>query len=194
MPLPVIADTFRCTLNWSTFGGVTPRNVFHLQSPTAGEEEVGTAIHDAWTDDMAGCVSDQFLIDSVTVLKLDGTSAGIDTPMGAGFAGQASGDIMPSSALVLSLKTGHRGPSGRGRMYLGPTTEADCSGGFYDGSVTRTDIITAWANFAAAVLADTANCLFGVASYHDEEFRGIFNIGIKDVLGTQRRRQDQLRH
>jgi len=192
MPLPVIADVFRVTFNWHPDSGITPRNVIHIGCPSGTEAEVGAAVVAALQDHQFEGLSAAHVLDSVTVLKLDGSTAGLDVAGGGYNSGSGSGDTIPASAIVVSFQTGHRGSRGRGRIYIGPVLEVVNTAGEI-GSGTSDEIRTAWEDFQTALEAGSPACTQVVASYVHADANAVANYRCDTILGTQRRRQDQLR-
>lgn len=195
MPLPVIANVFRVAIAWDRNAGVAPVNVFHVRAVSASLAgdvlntvlEVEAAHHDMWE-----CLKSGTTNDSVTVTPLDGSSAGAVGKI-TGTRGAGGGDTIPAAAFVISIRTGQRGPRGRGRLYIGPCVEDDQSNGVCATS-TRDTMQTAWNDFATDLNdALTTPVHFGVASYVHSDFHESVSIVCDSIVGTQRRRQDQLR-
>jgi len=193
-PLPVISNTVRCALNWNAVNGVTPINVLHLFTATTDEEEIGTALGEALElrPECFGLLMANHLLQSITVTRLDGTSAAQVIPMtGITVQGQGGGNQVPAVAAVISFHTAQRGPRGRGRLYIGPMGEADIDGGLVAAG-PRTDAVTAWTGLqndlqAGPLLADIV-----VASYVHAEQNVVSSFSMRPQCGTMRRRQDQL--
>ena len=194
MALPVIENVFRCTLNWSTADGVTPRNVFHVRSTApATELEIADAINTSTTVEMWNLVGAGYHVDSVTVLALDGSSAGDEKLLAAGNNGGGAGDPIPSACAVLTQRTAQRGPRGRGRLYLGPMAEGDAGSGLIPGT-KLTACVEAWIEFNENLVNDaTTPCVMVVASYTHADAHNVTNFSMNPIQGTQRRRQNQLR-
>lgn len=191
MPLPVIADTFRCTLNWASTGGVLPHNVFHVQALTGNEADLFAVLEANFTTNMFAFMHDGINIESVDIIKLDGSSAQQSFNMTEFIDGQGTGDVLPAYAAVLSLHTTQRGPRGRGRMFIGPTTEALVDNGTIGGGGFVDATITAWDTFKDDLAG--AGVDLGVASYAHSDFHGVTTFSMSGVAGIQRRRQEQLR-
>jgi hypothetical protein len=134
-------------------------------------------------------IQTSFACTTLEVTKLDGTTAGQPEAV-TSFAGQSTGDIVPAASGVLSLHTAQRGPRGRGRLYLGPPGEGIIATGQL-ASGTPANIAGAWATFNAAMAAD--GFFHCVASYVHADSHDITSYRCDTLLGTQRRRQDQLR-
>lgn len=191
MPLPVIAGTFRITLNWNALQGVKPANVFHVQSGAGNASDVSTALSATLTSAMFTPMNTSYQIQSFEVLPLDGTSAThFGAPLTAVTGGQ-TGEFSPASAVLVSFYTLQRGPAHRGRIYIGPCAEAMIASGVIGASPANA-LTVAWAAFDTALQARTPSVNLCVASYAHSSQLPVANIQCKTVLGTQRRRQDQL--
>lgn len=193
MPLPVIANTYRCTFNWTNYLGVAPRNVIHVQGTAVSVTDVAEAVVNALQTHQFEGMNGSFVLHSLDALPLDGTSASASVPGGGYSSGTSpSGEFSPASAIVVSLRTGVRGPRGRGRVYIGPVNEGIMADGQIPGA-NATEITAAWDAFRAALLAGTPALSLVVASYTHADANVVGSNICETVLGTQRRRQDQLR-
>jgi hypothetical protein len=198
MPLPIIADVFRTVFIWRDIdSGTNAINVMHISAPGATEEDVldtvfasvatrGTAMFAALS---GGC-----FVERVEVEKLDGTSArhsrntaGATTPH---WQGQGSGGSIVAAAAIIKLSTALRGRSNRGRLYLPSVAESKYADGVLD-TVAQTSMTTGWDAFANDLVADTM--ALGVASYRHANWHQAVGIVCESAVGTQRRRQNQLR-
>lgn len=196
MPLPVIADVFRVTFEWLPADGISPRNVVHVRSASDDVTEIGGVINDAfaaitdfspWT-----FLSNVFACDDLSILPLDGTSATAVVALADTMIGGATGELIPNMAAVLSFHTEQRGPRGRGRMYIGPTTENKNDSGIVD-PTSATNTVTAWGEVIANLAASDPVVELGVASYVHHDFHPVTSHRLDRIMGTQRRRLDQLR-
>lgn len=187
---PIIADVFRCTLNWESLNGVAPRNVFHVSAAAMSVTEVMAVLQANVYDAMFGCMVSEQLLGTITVLPLDGVTAGLEEPPTDPTAGTSEGQVSPASAGLLKIKTLVRGPSARGRMYIGPVAESAMADGVLDPTIAGT-MISSW--YEAIGAWSTAGLTFGVASYTHLVFHPMASMTIEPLLGTQRRRQDQIR-
>lgn len=195
-PLPTIGNCIRVDLQWNTHAGVAPHNTFHIITASSDLEEIGEALGSAFDDGgdgVWGALSSSYTLNHCLLTDLSNDEAAVDVPLGTVIQGGGGGDILPAVAAVLSFRTIERGPKGRGRLYLGPITEAAQSNGLLD-----VDDVTAWRAAWVAVndsLADSSiNASLGVASYTHEEVTGVTSISMRQQVGTQRRRQNQLVH
>lgn len=187
-PLPVIPNTFRCTLNYGSVGGCSPVNVMHVQSTLGSATAVADAIYASEQPGMLLPVPEAFEPVSWTVLELDGSSAAVERPRAPGSEvlceGGTSEPIM-EGAVVLSLRTGQRGPRGRGRLFIGPIGEGAQNEGQIVGD-SLTELVPAWEAFVLALVAE--DCVFSIASYVHEEANFVSNISVQPYMATQRRR------
>lgn len=195
-PLPVIHGVYRITLPWTAVSGVAPRNVFHVESASSDVEAVGTALDQAFQSSSAGMfeiMPTGMECLQLEILPLDGVQATVITDLtqvvtGGGGGGQFS----PASAAVLSMRTTQRGPQGRGRMYIGPCTESFIADGVID-TQRRDDMVGAWKGFLLTLRIGSPSCTLVVASYTHARANTVLDVSMSTTLGTQRRRQDQLR-
>lgn len=191
MPLPIIDDTFRMTINYAPEAGVTAHNVIHWRSMAAGTEGQLVAAFEAHADGgLITPVSDGVVIESYDVIRLDGSSATVSIGATEVIGGSGTGDILPASAAVLSLHTAVRGPAGRGRIFLGPTTEGQTANGLWSNQIGRSNLAEAWFDFVNLMVADDWE--LGVASYKNEFFGPVTSYSVRAQVGTLRRRQEQL--
>lgn len=196
MPLPVIPDVFRVTLLWNSHDGVQPRNVIHVRSTTLDEGQVGLAVLQSFQDSRVShepfeLLNSVYTFDSVEVLPLDGSTAGvIVTNAAQPMVGQDTGNLVVALCNIVSFRTGFRGPRGRGRMYIGPCGEDRQNAGVFNSTFVA-DAQIAWDD-AVTAFADNLVPLC-VASYKHSDSHDVTTATVEAVGGTQRRRQDQLR-
>jgi hypothetical protein len=189
MALPVIENVFRCTLNFGSTGGVIAHNVLHLLSDTGDEADLADKFETHLTTNMLSVIHDGVGIESFSIIELNGTDATQIFTNGSSADGQATGDIIPAQAAVLSLHTATRGPRGRGRLFLGPLSESVNIDGLVSG-VANAATVAAWIAFAAAMQTD--GWTLGVASYVHADFHPVLSFSMRNQAGTLRRRQNQL--
>lgn len=189
MPLPVIANVYRVTLNWNRVGAIRPVNVLNFVS-TGSATHVGSVISGAFTSGMFDCMRTDAILNNLSILPLDGVSGTI-TYSGFSVTGNAgTGDFEPSTCAVVSLKTGLRGPKHRGRVFIGPVAQSkDINGTLADAGTIQ----TSWNTFATAIAAATPTVNLGVASYKFASFQDVATITCDSVVGVQRRRNNQSR-
>lgn len=198
MPLPVISNVFRCALHWE---GVSASqhavNVLHVRAEPgpATETQVYNCLNAHVTAAMWNTVSASAGIDFVTVLALDGTSAGqvFSTGLPAKWVGAGGGDPMIQVAGLIKLTTGLRGPRHRGRLYLPFTSESVQTGGVIAGG-TVSAVTAAWTTFSGAIASDgTTPMDLVVASYVHADASGVIDVQLESETATQRRRQTRNR-
>jgi hypothetical protein len=190
MALPVIANVSRVTLEWSASGGIHPANVWHFFAPTGDEQDLSNLIEANFNGDMIDCVSSNFAVEGVTVLRLDGTSASQSFVFATAVPGQGGGDYAPALCGLVKLQTPQRGPRGRGRMYVGPCAESANNEGLLDAG-SSSAMASGWATFLPAMASATAPLV--IASYQHADNHQVTAVTVESILATQKRRQDQLR-
>lgn len=204
IPLPVIADVYRCSFNWTwTGGGMNAVNVMHIKALTTGTDVTAAwgAINTAWTLNQLQASITGAIITTVDIIPLDGHSgtSTFSTGSGSKWAGAQTGDPLIAPAVIIKIATGVRGRSNRGRVFLPFIGEAATGAG----SLTSTTIIsamqTAWSAFNEGLAGYTEPFSLGVAAYDRKNsgasahFTEATAVTLETVLGTQRRRQSRLR-
>jgi hypothetical protein len=191
MPLPVISNTYRCALKWTSGSAANPGstiNVLHVRTTSEDETGIANVFFSSTSSHEAGVgafMPNIYGLTNITVTKLDGTSGGVSVD-GDGAAGQASGDYIPQGAVVLSLSTGARGPQGRGRIYVGPVVESQQTAGvLYQPSVDS--FLANWQGVFDDLDADNVELV--VASYRHSVARTVTSSSVHPFLRTQRKRQ-----
>jgi len=196
MPLPTIADVYRVAFVWTPVNGISPANIVHMRKASSSESDIASVTNDAMllgvgSGNMFGCVHSAWAVESLVVTKLDGSSPGFDEPLPDGpFSGTHGGDSLPSTCGVISFKTAQKGPRGRGRIYLGPSSEIVVGGGSLEAGV-QTELLDGWTAFLNHL--SVGDVEFGVASYVHRDFHPLTSFRVDTLVGTQRRRQDSLR-
>lgn len=196
-PLPTISDVFRLALEWDTFVGVSPTNIFHvLCTATDNVEDIANAFADAFDDTSSiNCfnpMNTNFHCRVISVTPLDGSSSATDITVDNPMDGVATDAVVPQVAAVVNFKTHQRGSRGRGRMYVGPCSEGKITNGLLDSAVV-TLMQSNWQAALARMEVGTPSLGPVVASYAHSDAHPITSVTVRAVLGTQRRRQDQLR-
>lgn len=172
--------------------GISPRNVLHMRAPSATAIEVGSGIAASLQPHQFEGLAGDHVLNSISVLPLDGTSAAETASGGAYTSGSGSGDRSPATSIVVSHHTLTRGPRGRGRTYIGPIVESVMQDGLVPIG-NQAEIVLAWEDFQTALQALGNPIDFVVASYKHATADVVTSERCDAVLGTQRRRQDQLR-
>lgn len=191
-PLPVIGNCVRIGIRWNSFQGVQPYNVFHILTATDDLQEIADAIStaaNAATDDMWGPMATGQVANSLDVTPLDGTTAMQTLSISNSLQGANTGQTIPAVCCTVSLKSPQRGAQGRGRLYLGPVTEAAVENGLILG---YDDVQAAWESFNDELAATSIAGSLCVASYVHAEAYGVTSIVVKEAASTQRRRQRQV--
>ena len=194
MPLPVIPFTYRVVFNWNHVAGVKPVNVIHVRATDLAAHTasaVGAGVWGAFQDHQFTVLSSSQQMSSITVLPLDGVSASAVVTGGPN-SGEGSGDICPAISGIVSLRTGLRGSRGRGRIYLGPTTEGKQNGGFISDSDAAA-LTFAWNHFQSALNGGSPPLELVIASYKHADANAVVSANGETACATQRRRQGQLR-
>jgi len=195
--LPVIADVYRVVLLWTSAGGPTPVNVFHVRCTDTGDVsaivgKIGSAHAGLTTGEPFEGMSNNFTVTGCDITPLDGTTASTTQDLGTEITGSGTGDIIPNMAAVESFQTTVRGPRGRGRMYIGPIGEATQSDGTLSGGVAS-GMTTGWANLIAAMAAGSPSVQLVVASYVHGDANDVVSNRTDALVGSMRRRLDALR-
>jgi hypothetical protein len=193
MPLPVIADVFRVTAVWNQVGGVSPRNVFHVDSASSDVTEIGRVIGQNFQDGQWTSVRTGYSITSLEILPLDGVS-GTETILPDSWGphgGESTGDMVPEASLCVKFGTSLRGPAHRGRIYLGPLGESEIDSGLIVGDVDA--VAAAWLAWRDAMALDSPEVAHVVASYVHASRTQVESYRGDHQMATQRRRLLQTR-
>lgn len=211
-PLPTINGIMRVAFSWRYLASSTTAvNVMHFLAASTDTAALNTAINANVTATMWACISGQVSCYQLAITPLDGQSATITyAQTGTKWTGGAvAGDLLPSTATIVSLKTALRGRRNRGRLYLPYPTEGVATGGTYGG--TLSSLQSAWDTFRGAM--KTSSFPMHVASYGHSLHRhkntdGSYTLTpvtwtatsnevvattVEGTFGTQRRRQSRLR-
>jgi len=194
MALPVIAFVYRCAVIQS-LGSERIVNVIHLRNGDAPPaSDVAEAMANAWGDDtgLVNLQSNDLNLLRVDCIQLDGTSPTVS----ASFAtadnqtGKDSGDAVPAQvAGIFTLRSGTRGRSHRGRVYIGGMAQS-----FLDDPATAWSPTTVggantvWGQFTTALEGFLANTEVCVASYKLASAEHPVSADFRSYLGTQHRR------
>lgn len=190
MPLPVIADTYRVAVLWKETGlGLNAVNVLHLLKSVTTASAIAGVLDANVTAGMWANCHGQYTAQSLHVTPLDGASATfILAVSGAKWTGGGTGDLIPSQAPLVSLRSNFRGPRHRGRLYLPAPSESTSANGLLPSVAT---VQTAWNTWLAAMIAAGAQPV--IASYKFATQVPVSSILVENALATQRRRQNVLR-
>lgn len=191
-PLPIIADVYRTALFWTNGAGQHSVNVMHIHAPSSTPSAVAAALDANVVASMWTYVSSGFVQEELTVTKLDGSTATFQlATSGAKWTGGNAGDLIPAVSSIVSLRTGQRGRSHRGRLFLGPVGETLFTNGTFTGGATLSNTQAAWTAFLSAMSA--AGFAIAVASYTLASFTLVSTALVEQTAATQRRRQTRLR-
>ena len=190
VPLPIIADTYLWTVNYKI--GTAPfANVLCISKPSSSAAIVNGNMWSVWTatNSMVSLQSNTVDYQNSYCLPLNGSGLA-DIAVRTGTHGSVSSPaVTPQTCAIFTFRTGLRGRSYRGRMYLGgvqnlllgtPTTQWSSTGmtGF-------NAAITAW-NAALVTQGLTHEVLsrkLGVAT-------PVLQIVARQYLGSQRNRAE----
>jgi hypothetical protein len=198
MPLPVITNVYRCGLHWrSTSTPQSAANVIHVRDEggTRTTTEVGNLV----ISTIAGRLTNSLLtvpvswvVDLVRVTPLDGVGSSVEIPTDDITGAGPGTDWVPAASTVVSLYTGLRGRSGRGRIYLPACTETSITDGLL--AVGTTDSIrTGWESIMTDFNNYDPSLPLVVASYRHATAEPVTSIRVRSGVGTQRNRQERVR-
>lgn len=192
-PLPVIANTFRVALNWtSNDESQIATNVIHVRGAALGADDIGLALDAAWQDNQWAAMPEHWAFNVTQITPLNGTGATLDyETLSPHQYGRGGATWLPAGAAVVQFGTGLRGKENRGRVFLGPVSEAQTADGALTGSVAAT-IQGGWQAFATALSVGSIEHV--VASYKLAVAHTVTQYTVKSALGTQRRRQTRVRY
>jgi len=196
MPLPLIADTIRTSIELLTVNGHKAAFVLHFRktgalSYTGAIALLDPILADFLTNNHGGGASWKnhaptgASIQRLDYTPLDGTSA--TTRNTHVIAGADGGDPLPASvALVVTLRTALRGRSHQGRVYTGPYTEAGNTAGAPTALLVG-DVAAQWSWLVATGLPGSGLTLV-VASYKLSTATDVVTTTVDSRWDTQRRR------
>jgi hypothetical protein len=192
MPLPVIADVYRCAIEYS-IGGAPCANVIHVHKSVSDASTVGNDVFTAWTGTSGPANRQSNIVAYVrgVCTPLDGTSAPFIQDLSSHAGIHAGGPVAVQACLLTTVETGTRGRSNRGRIYLAGAiaSDLDSSAAFW----TPAAVIAwtaVWGNFTSAL--GTSSITLGVASYKNSTFVNQTSMRVNAYLGTQRGRAESL--
>jgi len=196
MALPTIADTIRTAVRGVAPNGHAWANIMHFRKTGALSYAGAIAILDpkllaqystnsgaglAWK----GAAPTTSALTQFEYTPLDGSTA--TTVVTHAVPGISGGDALPPSvALVVTLRTGTRGRSYRGRVYTGPYDESYSTAG-KPTSALVTSIATQWERFVTVDLVGSGVSLV-VASYLHGTAEDVLHATVDGRWDTQRRR------
>lgn len=165
----VIPNAMRIRLNWTLGNGKVAHNILYAQ--WTGSPTISTSLADTvknglvnggtWTTLAAFLVTTASLT-SVTLQDARTAVAAEFTSTVAATPGTGAGPQMPDEvAAVVTLRTGNRGPSGRGRIYIPGWITTGTIGA---GGVIAATVVTALQNWATTNLKGTIDSTVGPLS------------------------------
>lgn len=190
MPLPIISDLYLCRLIWNSASAPRPAsNDLYFKDQAGGH--TGTDVYNAinahvvanmWTNCHSGGS-----VAKVVTTKLDGTAASVDHVTGspAKWTGSGGSDPILQGCQVVTLRTGFRGRSRRGRIYLPWIAETNQVAGTCDPTDTAL-MQTAWGTFLSDMV--TAGYPLHVCSKLHSDSIQVATTTVQAFLKTQRRR------
>jgi len=127
-------------------------------------------------------------MDSIKVLPLDGASS--SSVYTYSHSGASTADSLPAeTSLVITLRTGLRGPRHRGRIYLPPWTESSCNA---DGTANAADLankLTVLGLFQTDIETSPSTWEVVVASYKYADWNLVTQFTSNGDFDVQRRRK-----
>lgn len=196
MPLPVIADTLRATIRGTTPDSDQWVNVLHFRKTGALTYPAAIAILDplllahyqtnagagqAWRTNAPTTAA----IVDFAYTPLDGSTATTIIPHA--LAGVNAGAVLPGSvAYAITLRTGQRGRSFRGRCYWGPFTTNFVAATGRTSNTFATAVATQWNNFLTNLTGSGVSLV--VASYSLALATDVASCSTDTRLDSQRRR------
>lgn len=189
MPLPVIADVFRCSFEWTNSDtGLSATNVMHFANSGATPADIAADIDASVTATMWSPCDNHSHVREIDITPLDGTSVTFPfvTGSGAKYSGQqTSHSIVPQACSLIKLLTAKRGRSYRGRVYIPWTSEDGMTNGHTDPANVAI-LNTAWHDFWTAMSA--AGSPLVIASYKLATAENVIASVCETFLATQRKR------
>lgn len=198
MPLPVIANTVRASVEGRTEQGTNWANVLHYRhiggapSPTdiaaliAEIDKLYTGpSYGAGATFWSGVAVNGAVLDNIKVTPLDGTSA--TTVSNVNQAGSDTADPLPAGAsLVLTHRTALRGRRNRGRTYIAGLGEGFNVASGNPDSTSITNFLSQWSQHRTAIAAISWELV--VASYITPAAQTVLSTGAVARWRSQRRR------
>lgn len=191
-PLPTINNIFRVTFDWNLGFSLQAHNIMHFADTaiSGSEASLFAALGANLTGAMFQTMSNQCGLNGIDILPLDGASSSTHHGLDGTLTGLGSADGIAQACAIVSLYTGLRGPRHRGRVFLPFVAEGSQNGGVL-GTSDLAAQQAAWSAFLADM--DSSNWPIAQASYVHADAHPVTAVAVKRVVGTQRRRLDQLR-
>lgn len=193
MPLPLIADVYRCAFKWQdpAFSS-NAVNVMHFKKSGSNPAAIAAILNTNVSANMWYCQEASSFIGEVDITPLDGTSVTYPyiPPVAANWTGQrTTTDKMPNACNLIKLVTAKRGRSYRGRVYLPWIHAASPTNGVLDAG-TVSNCTTAWVAFLAAMASSGAPLV--IASYLHATAEPVVAVICERDIATQRRRNQRI--
>lgn len=190
MPLPIIPTVSRATLIFNSAVAPRPATInLHFRDIPGGQTEANlyADLDTNVTQAMWTTVGGTAAINNVTVIKLDGASAGQTflTPVATRWQGLGSADCILQGATCISLKSTLRGPRGRNRVYLPWVGEGQQVNGVLDNTAVG-NTTAAWNAFRAAMIV--SGWQMQVVSPANIDSEDVSSLVVRNFVKTQRRR------
>ncbi len=158
-PLPAVAGVLKCELAHQ-LGDAPVINILHWkysgsQGTPADLNLIASNIATAWEDNVLNLLSNQLILRVVSLIDLTSDTA----PVGEAVVlatGSGTGVVLSAgSAVVISHHISRRYRGGHPRTYLGGVVQGDLSTPQQLNSANVTAFNSGWADFVAAVVADS---------------------------------------
>lgn len=182
---------YRVVLNVLNGAQPTTHNVFHVAaggSATDVGEAVDSAL-DAVADPshLLWPVPSTSDLETVSIYEFDTDGEALEYTLDVPQTGGAGGNPIWSSASVVTLRTAARGPSARGRLFLGPCAEDANDSGILD-PTGQALCQTAWDAFRTGMAAADAPIHVVSRATLIPVSRPVTTCLVRNYIATQRRR------
>lgn len=190
MPLPIVNNSYLVRFVWNSTQApraATNDMCFHDDAGTHTGTDLYNAINTNVVQAMWSGVNVNAAIYTVITTKLDGSAASLPHATGAPtkWQGTTGGDMIPQGCGVVTFRTGFRGRSYRGRIYLPWLAESDQT----DGTLLSANVVaaqSAWSTFMSNM--KTAGFPIHVLSRLHSTSTEIVSVQVQPFLKSQRRR------
>jgi hypothetical protein len=188
--LPIIADTYLWTVNYKV-GTVPMANVLCVSKPTSSAAIVNGNVWSAWSAANSFKTIQSNTVDylNTVCLPLDGSGLADIADRSTQHGGTTSPIVGPQVCAIFTFRTGLRGRSYRGRMYLGGVNNT------LIGTPATLWSSTGMTGFNAAITAwQATNVTNGITHEVLSRFLGVatpvLQIVARQYIGTQRDRAE----
>ena len=189
-PLPIISDTYLCAISYQ-IGTVPFANVLCVSKPASNAALVGAAFENCWfaTNSFNKLTSQTMTYKTIRTTPLDGTGLADIRDITARTGGIVNTPVAANVCGIFTFRTGQRGRSYRGRMYLGAiqsvylnTTGSQWTSAYITAANTA---ITAWQGALV-----TNGLTHEVLSRHLGVATPVLQIVPRQYIGSQRDRTE----